>query len=170
MIEFKKVTPDQLGLLYEISLDTFRYSFYHQNTPENYELYVSKALNPETLLSEMNHPQSRFYFGYLNGELVCYFKINLDINSHEMYTADSMEIQRIYITPTYLSRGIGSQIMDFIKQLGRESGYTSIWLGVWERNPGAIRFYERHEFVQVGAHDFMLGEERQTDLLLECKV
>jgi diamine N-acetyltransferase len=170
MIEFEKVTPDHLELLREISLDTFRYSFYHQNTPENYELYVSKALSAETLLAEINNPRSVFYFGYLNQELVCYFKINLDINCYEVYDKASLEIQRIYITPPYLSKGMGSEIMDFIKQYSKDSGYTSIWLGVWEHNPGAIRFYERHGFKLVGKHLFMLGNEEQTDLLMEYKL
>ena len=168
MIEFKKIIPDQLELLREISLDTFRYSFYHQNTPENYELYVSKALSAETLLCEINLPGSVFYFGYLNQELVCYFKINLNINSREVYSKDGIEIQRIYITPTYLSKGIGGEIMNFIKNWSKVSGYTSIWLGVWEHNPRAIKFYEKHGFKIIGQHGFMLGMEAQTDLIMEC--
>ncbi len=42
-----------------------------------------------------------------------------------------------------------------------------MWLGVWEYNPRAQRFYERNGFRQVGKHTFQLGSDPQTDLLMQ---
>ena len=42
-----------------------------------------------------------------------------------------------------------------------------IWLGVWEHNVSAIRFYERNQFQLFGKHSFILGSDEQTDLLME---
>lgn len=170
MIEFKTATLDQIDVLQTISLVTFRHSFYHLNTPENYELYVSKAFSKDTLALELVHPTSEFYFGYSGQTIVCYFKINHKINSHHEYEPTSIELQRIYVLPTYLAQGIGLKMIEFIKNFGRQAGYQSLWLGVWEHNLLAIQFYKRHGFVQVGAHQFILGQEEQTDLLMECKL
>jgi ribosomal protein S18 acetylase RimI-like enzyme len=41
-----------------------------------------------------------------------------------------------------------------------------LWLGVWEKNPNAIGFYERLGFKKVGTHAFRFGSEMQTDLLM----
>ena len=41
-----------------------------------------------------------------------------------------------------------------------------MWLGVWERNPRAIAFYIKSGFVVVGSHVFIVGNDRQTDLVL----
>ncbi len=41
-----------------------------------------------------------------------------------------------------------------------------MWLGVWERNPRAIAFYIKSGFVEVGSHVFIVGNDRQTDLVL----
>ena len=49
----------------------------------------------------------------------------------------------------------------------REGGFDSLWLGVWDQNRGAIAFYQREGFTQVGEYAFMLGNDRQNDLLLE---
>lgn len=41
-----------------------------------------------------------------------------------------------------------------------------VWLGVWEKNEGAIAFYQKMGFVQTGTHVFRLGDEEQTDLVM----
>ena len=41
-----------------------------------------------------------------------------------------------------------------------------VWLGVWERNFRATAFYRKFGFVQVGDHVFMLGSDRQRDIVM----
>jgi ribosomal protein S18 acetylase RimI-like enzyme len=45
-----------------------------------------------------------------------------------------------------------------------------MWLGVWEYNPRAQRFYEKNGFRIVGKHVFQLGTDPQTDLLMQKEV
>ena len=47
----------------------------------------------------------------------------------------------------------------------RARGAQTLWLGVWERNPRAVAFYEKYGFTRVGEHTFMLGDDAQTDWL-----
>jgi ribosomal protein S18 acetylase RimI-like enzyme len=47
-----------------------------------------------------------------------------------------------------------------------QAGYDVLWLGVWERNERAIRFYEKKGFVQVGSLPFVFGNELHTDLVM----
>jgi ribosomal protein S18 acetylase RimI-like enzyme len=42
-----------------------------------------------------------------------------------------------------------------------------MWLGVWEYNPRAQRFYEKNGFRMVDKHTFVLGSDPQTDLLMQ---
>ena len=42
-----------------------------------------------------------------------------------------------------------------------------IWLGVWEENPRATRFYQKNGFVAFGKHIFKLGDDEQTDILMK---
>jgi ribosomal protein S18 acetylase RimI-like enzyme len=42
----------------------------------------------------------------------------------------------------------------------------TIWLGVWEHNDRAIRFYERWGFEIVGEKQFVLGGEKQCDVVM----
>jgi hypothetical protein len=38
---------------------------------------------------------------------------------------------------------------------------------VWEKNVNGIRFYQRHGFVQFGSHQFRMGDDLQTDVLMK---
>jgi ribosomal protein S18 acetylase RimI-like enzyme len=49
----------------------------------------------------------------------------------------------------------------------RERGFNCLWLGVWDKNEKAIKFYERWGFKKVGSHAFMLGKDAQNDFIME---
>ncbi len=46
------------------------------------------------------------------------------------------------------------------------AGCDRLWLGVWEHNPKAMAFYKKFGFEVVGTQAFMLGNERQRDLVM----
>jgi ribosomal protein S18 acetylase RimI-like enzyme len=48
----------------------------------------------------------------------------------------------------------------------RQRGSDALWLGVWERNPRAISFYEKFGFVAVGERTFPLGGDPQRDIIM----
>ena len=45
-----------------------------------------------------------------------------------------------------------------------------IWLGVWEKNVRAINFYKKNGFVEFDTHQFILGDEVQTDYLMKLQL
>ena len=53
-------------------------------------------------------------------------------------------------------------VFDATCELGRET----LWLGVWEHNARAIRFYEKCGFRDAGSHPFLLGNDLQTDRIM----
>ena len=57
--------------------------------------------------------------------------------------------------------------MDACFELAKSNGHDVMWLGVWEYNPRAQRFYEKNGFRVVGKHTFVLGSDPQTDLLMQ---
>ncbi len=51
-----------------------------------------------------------------------------------------------------------------------EAGYGIVWLGVWEENESAIRFYESWGFRFVGTKKFVLGKDVQNDMVMARSV
>ena len=65
--------------------------------------------------------------------------------------------------PADQSRGVGSSLLDQAKALRPQQ----IYLWVFQKNTGAIRFYERHGFHLVKLTDGAENMEREPDALYE---
>ncbi|KAK7747210.1 hypothetical protein SLS62_009152 [Diatrype stigma] len=50
-----------------------------------------------------------------------------------------IELQRIYVHPSYHGKGIGNLLANRLEDMARAQGFKHIWLGVWEENYKAQR-------------------------------
>jgi diamine N-acetyltransferase len=57
--------------------------------------------------------------------------------------------------------------MQFCIDWANENNFETIWLGVWENNPNAIKFYQKMGFEFLSKHTFVLGTEVQTDFTMK---
>ena len=78
----------------------------------------------------------------------------------------TLEIKRFYIAGRWHGSGLARQLMSAVEDHALALGQNSLVLGVWEHNPRAIRYYEKCGFSVCGAQDFMLGSDRQRDLIM----
>ena len=76
------------------------------------------------------------------------------------------EIQRLYVIESWHGKGIAQALMSACIEEVEQRGSDAVWLGVWERNPRAISFYKKFDFVAVGEHTFPLGGDPQRDLIM----
>ncbi|MCD8916164.1 GNAT family N-acetyltransferase [Staphylococcus simulans] len=165
-MEIKSVTTEDIKELQIISYRTFDDTFREMNQPENLKAYLDSSFTEEQLRSELEDPHSYFYFLYDNDKIVGYLKMNGPGAQTEDVASDSIEIERLYILKNYQRYGYGKKLLNFAIKFAVEEGKKSIWLGVWEKNTQAIGFYEHLGFKKITEHDFMMGEERQTDYIL----
>lgn len=166
MIEITACTTADLSTLKALALSTFVNSFGHQNTPENMAIYTSKAFSDENVQQELSNPDSQFYFAKSQGEAIGYMKVNFGAAQTDLKEATGMEIERIYIRASFQGNGVGAQLFDFAEELASASKMIYIWLGVWNQNERAIRFYEKQGFKAFDTHVFYLGNDRQSDVLM----
>lgn len=165
-LQIKLVCPSDTEELLILSRKTFYDAFEHVNNPEDFEAYTSIAFTYDQLLSEVENPHSAFYFALIDGVKVGYIKLNYASAQAEFQDADGAEISRIYVLADHQGKQIGKQLIDFAIAKAIEDKLRYIWLGAWERNHSAIRFYEREGFVKFGSHEFWVGKDRQIDLLM----
>lgn len=161
------IRPSSLETLVHISRKIFYDSFHHLNTPENMKEYMERAFDPQRLLAELMNPLSEFYFIQVEGTVAGYMKINQSEAQSDLHDDDSLEIERIYVDAAFQGQGLGAKLIEKALERARDMRLHYIWLGVWEKNPDAIRFYERQGFVAFDSHDFRMGDEMQTDILMK---
>ena len=163
---YKICAENDLQTLVDISISTFISAFEKHNNPKDFKAYMKKAFSQEQLREELLNPNVRFYFVYKDASLVGYYKLNAQNAQTEPLGNDSIEIERIYVLEQFQGQQIGKEMLYNIIQLAKQEQMAFIWLGVWEMNTAAIRFYERHGFVKFNSHPYYVGSDKQTDWMM----
>lgn len=169
-IIIRAATSADAALLAELGAQTFYETFAAENTPENMTAYLASAFGPEIQAAELADPASRFFIAECGGVVIGYARLYAGEPPACIGDPEAAELQRIYVIQEWLKRGVGALLLQTCLREARAAGHQTIWLGVWERNPRAIAFYQRWEFEPVGTHVFQLGTEAQTDLLLRRRL
>jgi len=167
MITIQKVKISEVDTLLTFSRKTFYEFFAHLNDPANMEAYSSVAFTTQSMLEQLTNPGSEFYFALYEDNIVGYIKLNFNDAQTELKHKNALEIERIYVSGEYHGKHIGKQLLDFALDIARSKQFDYVWLGVWEHNFKAAGFYEHNGFKVFGSHEFLLGDDKQTDLLMK---
>ena len=151
--------------LHEISCRTYRETFESSNTEENMKIYLDETYNTERLKAELAQKDSNFYFIYTDDRLSGYLKINDGSAQTDIFDPQGLEVERLYITGGAKRTGLGSALINLAVDIAAQRLKTFLWLGVWEFNFRAQAFYNKNGFYQIGAHPFIMGNDKQTDLI-----
>ena len=99
-----------------------------------------------------------------------YLKLNTARAQTEPQAANALEIERIYVLGSYHGGGVGQALYHHAMSVAEDRKASYVWLGVWEHNHRALRFYEKNGFIAFGTHIFQLGNDQQTDILMQKSV
>ena len=171
-IKIRQAVREDAELLTDLAYTTFWDAFHDhpKNAPHDLEAYMQEAFSVEHIRSELEDAESVFLVAEMNGELAGYAKLIFESTEPDIIAEWPVELSRLYSHQKFLGRGVGQALMDACFARAKEAGRDVIWLGVWEYNPRAQRFYEKNGFRQVGKHTFLLGSDPQTDLLMQKNI
>lgn len=165
-IHFQQCIEKDLEKLKEISIETFYDTFHAQNKEENMARYLKQSFTIEKLREELQNEHSTFYFLMVDEQIAGYLKVNIEDAQTEAQGNDALEVERIYLKKSFQGKGLGELGLQKAIKDARKLGKRKIWLGVWEKNVPAIRFYKKHGFIQTDAHTFWMGDEQQIDYIM----
>lgn len=169
-IIIQRATFSDAELIADMSRETFYDTFAPYNTPANMDKFMSQQFARESLIQEVEEQQGYFFIAYENDRPAGYVRLR-DGESYEAFGGKpSLEIARIYLVQSIIGKGIGSTLMRYCMDEAARMNREVIWLGVWEKNERAIRFYQKWGFIKFGEHDFWLGDDRQTDWMMMREV
>lgn len=168
-ILIRQATPDDAKPLTDLAYTTFWDAFAHhpKNAPDDLNHYMRQAFNLEQITEELSEPSSIFLIAEIDGKAAGYAKLITGSTEAGITAERPIELSRLYSHQEYIGKGVGQTLMDACFERARCDGHDVMWLGVWEHNPRAQRFYEKNGFRVVGSHTFQLGSDPQTDLLMQ---
>ncbi len=164
------LASDDVVALQRVAEATFRETFAEENTTEDLEAYAAQRLSAKQLTDELANPNSVFVFAERHGVPLGYLKLNKGTAQTEDRGPSAVELERIYVLRKAQGGGIGAQLLTWALAWAEAQGASELWLGVWEHNHLALKFYAQHGFEPVGSHVFMLGDDAQTDLILRRRI
>lgn len=169
-ITIRRVTKSHIHDLQEIGKQTFFETFSADNTEKNMKEYLDAGFSEKKLTSELEDEFSEFYFAKLGNRVIGYLKVNFGNSQTEIKDQKSMEIERIYVLKEFQGKQVGQLLYDKALEIAKSNNLEFVWLGVWEKNPRAIRFYEKNGFVEFDKHAFNLGGDLQTDIMMKLRL
>jgi len=170
----KKCTLSDVQTLQDLAIKTYYETFSETNSEALLQSYFETSLNIERLSQQLTEPYSTFYFIYAKNDTqqtkpAGFLKLNINDAQTDLMDPTALEVEKIYLLNAFLSQGLGKQLIEFSVEQAKHYNKHYLWLGVWENNFSAIKFYQKMGFEQFSTHDFDMGGDIQTDWLMKRK-
>ena len=154
-------------LLADLGRRLFEQTFGAENSSKDMHQYMSEAFAPARQLQELADPDRVAWLAAVDGrEPVGFAMVRRESVGDGVAASTPVEVERIYVDSALHGGGVGRRLMDACVTQARAWKADVLWLGVWERNPRAISFYEKGGFRTVGSHTFLLGTDEQRDIVM----
>lgn len=165
--QFRLANFEDAAAIRQLSEKTFRDTYTVYNTPENMEQHVAKNFTLGQIEKELQQVDSQYIIIALDGEIIAFAKLVKNHSTKGLEGKNVVEIERFYVDKTLQGQQLGRKLMDFCVEWSIENNFEIIWLGVWENNANAIKFYQKMGFEFLDKHTFVLGTEVQTDFTMK---
>ena len=159
----RRASKFDAAALAEFAARTFAETFGADNSPEDMAMFLASTFGTEHQAREISDPAYVTLLVEIDDALAGYAQLRRDPPPPCVTGPSPIELLRFYIDMEWKGRGIAQQLMTEVRAAATELGGKTLWLGVWERNPTAQAFYTKCGFRDVGSHDFILGNDSQTD-------
>lgn len=171
-LKIRLASNEDVNTLTKMARKSFYDTFHDhpKNAPEDLQSYMDEAFTVEAFSAELADKDSIYFVGEIENEIVGYVKLKRFVREEGISGENPIELCRLYALQEFIGKGIGKTLMLKSLEFAKENGHDIIWLGVWEYNYRAQKFYAKFGFEKCGEHIFQLGNDPQTDWLMERKV
>jgi ribosomal protein S18 acetylase RimI-like enzyme len=171
-LKIRRGAVDDAATLTPLAVKIFNDAFAANplNKPEDMQTYIAQAFSLEQTKRELSDAEMIFFIAEMGAEMIGYAKLCEHSTEHCVADKNAIELSRLYVLKNFHGQGIAEKLMNECFDIARRKKYRTMWLGVWEHNSRAQKFYEKLGFVKVGSHVFQLGSDAQTDWVMERKL
>lgn len=163
----RRGVPEDFASYAPLCRDTFRETFADSHPVDALERHVADAFPDVLLHKELSGVAGDVVFVVeAGGELLAYALLTREPAPVAMPGHHPLQISRFYIASAWHGKGVAAPLMHAALDEARRLGADVAWLGVWEHNMRALRFYDRQGFVHVGETVYKFDGVPERDLLL----
>ncbi|MGE0046818.1 MAG: N-acetyltransferase family protein, partial [Hyphomonadaceae bacterium] len=78
------------------------------------------------------------------------------------------ELHRLYVVQEAKGAGVADALMRWTIEQAKAQGADTLYLGVYQGNERAQRFYARYGFEVVGEYEFQVGDTRDPEYIMRA--
>lgn len=160
--EIRRASVADLAPFGDISRRTFIDTYAASHTVETLARHVAERFDDEVLLNELTDSARTVLVLTRDGTLAGYAMLRQGTAPPAVTGTRPVEVERFYVDRPWHGQGLGAPLMAALLSAAREQRCDTAWLGVWQQNPRAVRFYEKRGFRVVG-HQVYLFDGREED-------
>ena len=169
-VTVRRAVVADASVLAELGASTFTETFAEANTPEDFAAYMAASFSEAIQRAELEDANTTVFLAEREGEALGYIMVREGRTPSCIAVEETLEIARLYARKSTLGTGVGATLMQRALAEAANRGKDAVWLGVWEHNARAIRFYEQWDFHPAGTQPFLLGTDLQTDLVMVRRI
>jgi ribosomal protein S18 acetylase RimI-like enzyme len=166
-LTFQKLTDSEFDNLYSTIIDALKND--ELNSGLTYNKYNLSNYPKERLLNEIKNETSAFIIAKIGKETVGYLKINCKGLESTVKENNVLEIELLYIFPTYRGKGIGEKFFQKAYEFSMQCNAKHLWASVNDKNAEAIQFYNNVGMRKFATRMNNFHDEPYNDLLLKIK-
>lgn len=170
MIRIRKAKIEELPAVRELAIEVYTDTFSKDNTPENLDAFFKDSYSMEKFKTEFHEPDSILYIALEDLKIVGFLRLRRSNEADKYLGTNHIELHRLYIHRDYQGSAVSKMFMEEALKYAKAKKHEWIWLGVWEKNFRAQKFYGKWGFERFSEHIFQMGDDPQTDWLLKKKL
>jgi GNAT superfamily N-acetyltransferase len=135
----------------------------------NLELHLAKTFGVAQQALELADPACQTLVVEEDGTLLGYALLRAhgpEMKPVPFHFVKPLEVARFYLDRALHGSGAALELMRSVLSHAASVGHDGVWLQVWEKNPRAIRFYEKAGFIDAGGATYRVGLQVDRDRVL----
>lgn len=165
-VVIQRAVPADAAALSDLARRIYIDTFAATDKPEDQAAFLAATYTEERQRREIEDGAMVTLLVYCDDVLTGYAQLRRGREPESIRGDAPLEIMRFYVEKSFHGAGVAQRLMEEIERHARDTGVDTLWLGVWERNERAKRFYAKLGFKVVGTKPFVVGSDVQTDLVL----
>ncbi len=166
-LSIRKANLDDAKLISVLGAVTFYEAYFETDEQKDIADYIAENYSIEKIISELKDENTTFFIPELAGKAVGFAKLRENSIPECLKGENTIELHRIYLLERVWRKGIGKILIEKCLDEAKQKGFDSMWLGTWEANKRARKFYESLGFEYVGEYQYYYADILTTNLVLK---
>lgn len=159
-LKIRLAAAQDLALISALGITTCYEAYFELDPSRDLADYCVNFYSLEQLKIELEDENSTYLIAELDERAIGFAKLREGKRIECLEGKNVIEVQRIYVLEKIKGKNVGKALMEKCAEIGKGKGYETIWLGVWDKNFAAQKFYEKIGMKNVGLTDFSDGKNQ----------